>query len=159
MTTSTPRQSKQRSGATIVEFAVTLPILILFLFAFFEIAHALMIDSVVENAAYEGVRRGIIPGASSDSVEKAAQDVAIASSLKSVNVFVEPNSIGPDTERITVTVSAPLKSNGLLIGTFLGNTMLKRSATMIREAHLRYQVGPDPPTIQDVSPQRPRKRK
>ena len=135
--------TRKRQGAAVVEFAITFPILILFLFGFFEIAHALMIDSVVENAAYEGVRRGIVPGATVESVERAATDIAIASSLKSVDVIIEPNAIGPDTEHLTVTVSAPLRTNGLLIGTFLGDATLTRSATMIREPNLRFRLKPE----------------
>lgn len=146
----------RRRGAALVEFAVVVPVLILFLLAFFELANALMIDSVVENAAYEGARRGIIPGARVADVHEAADGIAKISSLRSVDIRVEPAPIRLDTSEITVIVRAPLNKNGLIIGSFLGDRVLERQVSMIRESSLRYQFKPDVSNGIPVSP-RPRR--
>ena len=53
----------RRTGAMTVEFAFAIPVLVLFILAFFEIGRALTLNCVLENAAYEGARQAILPGA------------------------------------------------------------------------------------------------
>lgn len=131
-----------RRGATTVEFAIVVPLFLLFLFAFFELGRALMIDSVIENAAYEGARRGIIPGATAQSVFQAAREIAETSDVRSTQVAVLPGNITPETEFITVTVSTPLSESGLVIGSYLMGREIERSVTMTREPKLREQFRP-----------------
>ena len=61
--TSPPQPSHDRTAAVVVEFAICAPILFLFFFASLEFSRVNMIRQSVENAVYEGARRGIVPGA------------------------------------------------------------------------------------------------
>jgi Flp pilus assembly protein TadG len=134
--------ARQRSGATTAELAVVLPIFVLMLFAFFELGHGLMISSIVENAAYEGARRGVVPGATQETAQQVAEDIAIASSLRSPRVQVDTISLTDRVRGITVTVDASMAENGIFLGPFLGNTTISRSTTMIYESDLRYWFDP-----------------
>lgn len=151
-----PAQSLRR-GATSVEMAIIVTVAVLFLFAFFEIGHALMIDSIVENAAYEGARRRIVPGATAEQAQQAAEDVATASSLRSVDVQLRTNEVSPGVQGVTVTVNAPLSENSIFMGPFLGNTTISRSVTMIHESSLRFRFLPDERSVPEPIP-RPRGR-
>lgn len=153
----TLQSGKQRHAATSVEMALVLSLFLLFLFAFFELGHALMIDSVTENAAYEGARRGIVPGASLESARQAAAEIALASSLRSVDVQVQSRQLAPYVQGITVTVNASLSENSIFLGMFLGNATISRSVTMIHESGLRYLYMPGPRPVPEPTP-RPRGR-
>jgi Flp pilus assembly protein TadG len=147
----------QRQGATTVELAVVLPVFLLVIFAFFELGHALMIDSIAENAAYEGARRGVVPGATQETAQKAAEDIATASSLRAANVEVETVTLNSRVSGIRVTVNAPMSENGIFLGSFFGNKTVSRSATMIFESNLRYAFVPSQATFPEPTP-RPRGR-
>ena len=64
--------ARKRTGATTVEFAITVPILFSLLFTAFEFSRMNVIRQTAVNAAYEGARRGIVPGASETDVEDVA---------------------------------------------------------------------------------------
>ena len=49
----------RREGATAIEFAMVLPVLLLFIFGIFEFGLIMHVSSLVENAAHEGSRFGI----------------------------------------------------------------------------------------------------
>lgn len=136
---------------------MVMPVFVLFLFGFFEFGHALMIDSISENAAYEGARRGIVPGATEESAKQAAEDIAIASSLQSVDVQVVRSEVSPGVQGITVTVSAPMSQNAIFAGPFLSGTTISRSVSMIHESSLRFRFLPGERTFPEPTP-RPRGR-
>ncbi len=75
-----PRNAR-RSGASAVEFALCAPLLFLLVFAAWEFSRANMILNTMENAAYEGCRRGIVPGASANDVRASAQAATNTSTL------------------------------------------------------------------------------
>ena len=57
------RRHAGRRGATTVEFAMTAPVLFLFLFAAMEFSRYNMVSQTATNAAFEGARQCIVPGA------------------------------------------------------------------------------------------------
>ena len=59
---SATRRQRLRRGATAVEFAIVLPILLTFVWAAFEFTRWAMIRHVADNAAYEAARCVIVPG-------------------------------------------------------------------------------------------------
>ena len=152
------RFATRRQGATVVEMAVVLPVFVLFLFAFFELGHALMVDCITENAAYEGARRGIVPGVTEELAEQAAEELATASGLRFVDVEVDTSEQSQHVRAVTVTVNAPLSENSIFMGSFLGNTIITRSVTMIHESDLRYRFTRDQGPAPDPIP-RPRGRR
>jgi len=57
----------RRRGATLVEFALVLPVLILFLFGIMEYARYLMVQHVVQNAARDAARWAVVRSSSPEA--------------------------------------------------------------------------------------------
>jgi Flp pilus assembly protein TadG len=120
----------RRQGAVAVEFAMVLPLLLLALFAFFEISRASMIQHATEAAAYEGARAGIIPGATQQEVENQVAVVLSSVGVSDFTVNVEQNVPVGDDLKIRVTVNVPFTATttgSFLFGSgtsFTGQTLL-----------------------------------
>jgi Flp pilus assembly protein TadG len=127
------RSRPRRKGAVTVEFAITAPILFLIVFSMVEFARFNMIRHGIDTAAYEGARRGIVPGATANDVEKTAKKVLTAVSTVGGTVTVDPNPLAPNTTEITVTVQVTLDKNGWIVPHFFQPQTLSRSCTLARE--------------------------
>jgi len=130
------RPSAKRRGATAVEFALAAPILFLFVFASVEFARANMIFNTIENAAYEGARRGVVPGATEPDCKAATQTLLDIVGIKNSTVTVDPTTINESTESVTVTVDVPMTvSNGYVASHFFLGKTLSVSITLPRESN------------------------
>ncbi|WP_442511259.1 TadE/TadG family type IV pilus assembly protein [Novipirellula sp. SH528] len=129
------RSRKPRRGAVTVEFAVAFPILLLFTFAGIEFSRVNMIRNTAINAAYEGARKGIVPGATSSECEQAAIQLLDFVDISGGSAVVSPSNIQPNTESVTVTVTVPITSANSFITPqyFMGRT-ITTSVTLPREA-------------------------
>ena len=129
------RSRKPRRGAVTVEFAVAFPILLLFTFAGIEFSRVNMIRNTAINAAYEGARKGIVPGATSSECEQAAIQLLDFVDISGGSAVVSPSNIQPKTESVTVTVTVPITSANSFITPqyFMGRT-ITTSVTLPREA-------------------------
>ena len=128
------KPAQNRSGATAVEFAIVLPILVLFTLGAIEFSRANMLRNSIENAAFEGARRGIVPGASSVQATAAAQDLLDILRIKDSTITVAPSNINRDTEEVTVTVSTPMsRANHFMTPRFLLGKTLRASVTLTCE--------------------------
>jgi Flp pilus assembly protein TadG len=128
-------RARSRRGATAVEFALTASVLLLIVFAALEFARANMVRQAITNAAYEGARRGIVPGASADSVRAAAQVIMNTALIRTATVDVTPSDITPDTEEVTVTISVPSDQNGWATALFFTGRTLVGTSTLSREKY------------------------
>jgi len=115
----------RRRGVTTVEFALVLPMLLLIVFGAFEFSRANMLRNSIENAAFEGVRRGIIPGATASEAQTAAQDLLDILRINDSAITISPATIDDNTESVTVTVSAPMTmaNHYVMPKFFLGKTL------------------------------------
>lgn len=129
-----------RRGATTVEFAICCPILFLFTFAALEFSRVNMIRQTVENAVYEGCRRGIVPGATALDVAEATQGVLNTISTRSAVVTVTPTVITEDTTNVTVAVQVPINANTWVAPLFFANKQVTSNLTMRRERGLNSNV-------------------
>ena len=111
MNRSRRRTAKQRNGAVVVEMALTLPILLLILFAAYEFGRANMLRHAASAAAYEGARVGIIPGATSQDVIDATEFVLSSVGTKNASITVEPANITSETSQVKVTVNLSMRDN------------------------------------------------
>lgn len=127
------RRKVVRRGATLVEFAFAAPILIVFSLTLIELARLFTIQNTVENAAMEGARRGIVPGATASSVQSAAKDVLTAVRIQNSRVEVSPAVITLLSPTITVTVHAPVSGNTWIPSRFFQGSELSKSITLSRE--------------------------
>lgn len=122
-----------RSGATTVEFALTMPIAFLLLMASVEFARVNMIRNTLVNAAYTGARRAMVPGATADVTKTEAKKVLSLTGIKGGTVTVEPNVLTNTTSQVTVTVTVPLNQNSWVAPTFMKENQYSRTCTLSRE--------------------------
>ena len=132
-TPSRRRASKPRSGAVAVEFAIVTPLLLLVVFGAIEFARLNMLVHSVENAAYEGARRGMVPGATAAAARDEAKAILDAVGAIGATVTVTPEVVTPESPVITVAISLPLNSNAWLTPRFTRDATLSRSCTLTRE--------------------------
>jgi Flp pilus assembly protein TadG len=117
----------------VVEFAICAPILFMFFFAALEFGRVNMIRQTVENATYEGSRRGIVPGATANDCRNAAQAVLNTVSTNNATINVTPSVITASTTQVTVAISVPINDNSWVTPLFFKNKTLSNSMTMQRE--------------------------
>ena len=104
-----PRAS--RCGTAAVEFALTVPILLLFLFTALAFGRYNMIQQTVNNAAFEAARHCIVPGAAVADGQTAGLKVLSAGFVTGGSVTINPNPITITSTQVTATVTAPISSN------------------------------------------------
>jgi Flp pilus assembly protein TadG len=131
------RDCRRRRGATAVEFAITAPILFLLFFGALEFSRANMLKHTVNQAAYEGARAGMVPGATEDKVTDATDAIMNAASAFHYTVDVDPSTITQDTEEVTVRVDASMDENSWLGALFFSGQTFSGSCTLKRE---RYET-------------------
>lgn len=124
---------RPRWGVVVTEFAICAPLLFFFFFAALEFSRVNMIRQTVENAVYEGSRRGIVPGATADDCRNSAQVVLNSISVSDATVTVTPSVIVPNTSSVTVAISVPLNSNSWVAPFFFRDRAVANSMTLNRE--------------------------
>jgi Flp pilus assembly protein TadG len=122
-----------RTGAVVTEFAICAPLLFFFFFASLEFSRVNMIRQSVENAVYEGARRGIVPGATAANCQASAQAVLNSISASGSTITVTPSVITKDTPQVTVTVTVPVNNNSWVIPVFFEGRNISSSMTLNRE--------------------------
>ena len=127
------KASNQRKGAAAVELAVTFPILMLVLFALFELTRANMMIHTAEAAAYECARLCIVPGANADDGRTAARQVLQTSGVGTSTIQITPADLTADTETVSVTVSVRFGDNSIFTPSFLSGAPFVKTCELERE--------------------------
>ncbi|MGC4005534.1 MAG: pilus assembly protein [Pirellulales bacterium] len=134
---SSARRNRKRRplqrGAALVEFALVAPILFMFFMACIEFSRINMIRNSIAISAYEGARRGIIPGATAAQAEATARASLAATGITPQSVTVSPATLTTSTEVVTVTVTAAGANNLWISPLFSGGMVLTKSASLSRE--------------------------
>ena len=128
---SSASTSVERRGVTTVEVALTFPILMLILTLSIEAARLNTLRNTLENAAYEGARRAIVPGASATDVRNSVSSILRSINTKDAVVTVNPATLGSSSGPVTVTIDVPIASNS-----WVGQTSSRhmvRACTLSRE--------------------------
>jgi Flp pilus assembly protein TadG len=127
------RGRRQRRATTTVEFAVTLPLVLLLFFGSIEFARVNLLRHTAAQAAYEGARRGIVPGATASDVQTVAQQILNSAFASGYTVAITPSTITRNTTQVTVDISIPLTSNSWVAPMYFGGKTLTKSFTLQRE--------------------------
>ncbi len=133
MKTCSHKPGIARQGTTVVEVAIVLPLILMLFFAAIDFSRANSIRNTAENAAYEGARRAIVPGATKQSALDEANVILGLLSIHSATITVSPETITNSTPQVTVTVTVPLGSNLYAASPFLTSTTISRTCTLTRE--------------------------
>ena len=131
------KRKTARLGVVTVEFALAAPVFILFIFAGVEFARVNMLRNTVENAVYEGARKGILPGATAQDCIDETQRILDIVDLVGTTISVNPSIIEPESATVTVSVIVPIDStNGYITPQFYLGDTLTSSITLKRERRL-----------------------
>src|SRR4051812_15199302 len=103
---------QSRKGATLVEFAIVVPVFLLFVFGIIEYGRMIMGQQVITNAAREGARMGVLDNSTSADVSTAANRYLSPAGISSATISATPNppSSAAYASLVTVTVSVPFNS-------------------------------------------------
>ena len=135
-----------RAGTTSLEFAMVVPIVFLLFAAAFEFSRMSMLKHSVRMAAYEGARRGIVPGASVSDVVSRSTQILGTVGTRNATVTVSPNPFTSQTNQITVNIRVPLNDNSWVPPFFLREMQLDSSFTMGRE-NVSWGLASQPPSV------------
>ncbi len=119
-----------RKGAAAVEFALTAPILFLFLFAALEFGRYNMLQQTANNAAFEAARQCILPGAAAADGQTAGLNVLSAARIAGGAVAISPSTITTTTTKVTATVTVPVTRNLWTAAAFCKSTSITKSCTL-----------------------------
>ncbi len=129
----TPRQLPSRRGALTVEVAICLPILITFLFACYEVAHANMLLHATESAAYEAARVGIVPGAKPAKIREAAAFVLNSVGVRNFTLTMTPDPITTKTNSVKIVILVPFRGNTAVSQMFVRDPTFRGQCELTRE--------------------------
>jgi len=125
----------ERRGATMVEFIFVVPIFFTVLFAGIEFATIGTIRSTSHNAAYEGARLLVIPGANAQNGIDEAKRIMAVVGVDTLTVTTTPVVIRDDTTQITVDIEIPYAQNAVFTPWFVGNRILRSTCTLKTERY------------------------
>ena len=124
---------KNRAGTTAVEIAIVLPIFVLLLAAAFEFGRLNIIRHIADTAAYEAARHVIVPGATSAEAVAEAKSLLDIVSTRGATVTVNPATLGPETEEVSVTIDIPMSQNGWFIPRFSTSKIIRAQSRLKTE--------------------------
>lgn len=116
-----------------MEFAISASLLFVLFFACIDFSRANLIYHAANNAAFEGARRGVVPGVQRTDIEQRAHQIMARALVRNVSVNVTPQTITELTPEITVTVSVPMADNQWFNSLFFRDRMISQSSTIRRE--------------------------
>jgi Flp pilus assembly protein TadG len=125
--------SRLRRGAAAVEFAITAPVFFLFLLAAFEFGWLNVIRHTADNAAYEGARAAMVPGATAAEATAKANSILNVIGARGAKVTITPATLTTSTTEVTVAVDVPMRRNGLIVPRFTSKTTLHSESTLRTE--------------------------
>lgn len=131
----TPSANRRRAAAT-VEFALTLPVVFMLFFGAVEFSRLNAVRNTADNAAYEGARRAILPGATKRKVDAEAGQILTAGSIKKPKITMSPSVVNASTPRVTVTVEIDMDENSWVAPVYSKGLKIRRSCTLSRELAL-----------------------
>lgn len=129
------RCSSNRQGTAVVEFAITLPVIILIVFGAMEAASMLFLRQALVQASYESVKIAARDEGSQEAAVRAAQQVAEGRRIQGLQITFEPSNIQnvAPGQMIRVLVSAPADANSLIPFGIFKDRNVSADAAMIKE--------------------------
>lgn len=135
----TQRRAHAR-GALTVEMAICLPLLFTIFFGAVELSRTNMIRLSADNAAYEGARRGIVPGATAADAIARANSVMSLVGVSNATITTTPAVITSTTSEVTVQIDVPMDSNGYITPMFMSGKTMTAKFTLQREVYEQTAV-------------------
>ena len=136
---SARRQKKSRAGASLVEFALVLPVFILMLFICIEFARLNMIRNLAQDAAYYASRHCIVPGATEAEAIAEAQRILNSMGTRGATIVInDGQGLDENSASVKVQITVPLAANALLTSRFTNDIVLTSESVMRTERYDGY---------------------
>ena len=101
----------RRRGASAVEMAIVLPLLLLMIFGIIEFGRAIMVHQILVNAAREATRRAVIPGATDAQVLSRVSNYMSSAGITGYTVSLEIDGTAATLDGSSTSITnAPSKS-------------------------------------------------
>jgi Flp pilus assembly protein TadG len=121
-------------GITLVEFALTLPFLMLLLMGIFDLGSAVYINNTVALAAREGARQGIILSSTDSDIRAQVRKTAQGLNLTDQQIQISPSPSRSPGNTVMVRVVYNYTPLTPIIGNIIGGGLqLSSQATMMVE--------------------------
>ncbi|MEM9410083.1 MAG: TadE family protein [Planctomycetota bacterium] len=111
MNSAFQKQPYDRTGGSVVEFALVAPVVILLIFGIVEFSRLLILDASIDQIAYESCRAGIAFGATHDDVQEIVDEFLDSNRIVNATTEITPNVIDDDTQQVRVEITVPLAQN------------------------------------------------
>ena len=134
MRRSAVHRSQRRRGAAVVEMALIVPWVFLFIFGMIEVSRAIMVQQTVVNAAREGARAASLATTYSDTNGAVYVDNLVRDFLKRGAV---PAATANDPAKVPVTINPPLPA----IGTSMTGTPMTVTVTINNYSDVSWLPG------------------
>lgn len=121
------------AGATTVEFAFVLPVILILLFGAIDCSRAIAIKETARFAAYRAARTGTMPGASYSQVLQTALDELAALDIVEAEINISPQVITPSTDAVNVEIRIPMGDNLVVGNNWLTNHIVSTNCSMRTE--------------------------
>jgi len=126
----------RRIGASVVEFAVVLPLFVTLVLGGIELGRAMLVRHTLEEAARAGCRLAVASGGTTDEVKSIVATAMNIASISEYTVKVDPDPPSTATNKtpVTVTVSALYdKTSWLPVPAYLGGKTIVGRCVMPSE--------------------------
>ncbi len=142
------KNASGRRGAFTVEFAFCCGIFFTIMMAGIEFARFMYARHSVDQAAYEGARVGIIPGATTEEVELTARRILNATGIRGATVMITPEQFDDQTATVNVRIRCDYADNSWIGPIFLGGAVIESNLTLDHE-NKAYLVSERDPGVGD----------
>lgn len=135
--TNRNRKRKQRRGAAVVEFAMIVPVMLVFTFGMIELSRMSMVKESLTQASREGARVGVRPAATSDDVMTRVNEELEILGLQTASIVITPavleDAVAGDD--VKVELSVPVSDASWIPDFFSFDALdIKAETTMRRES-------------------------
>ncbi len=127
------KQKSKRKGATVVEFAIVLPIVFLLFGVTIEISRMLLLQQTADTAAYEGARHAMVPGATTAEGIEETKRLLSQAKISNAQIIFEPETITEDTAAVSVHVKIPMADNNWFFSQFGDSYNITSDVTLLCE--------------------------
>jgi len=127
------RAWRAKRGAVVVEFAIAAPVFFIFLLAAFEFGWLNVLRHTADNAAYEGARAAMVPGATAAEATAKVNSILNIVGARGATVTITPPTLTTSTKEVKVAVDVPMNRNGLIAPRFTSKTTLHSESTLRTE--------------------------
>ena len=131
------RSKRKRRGASTVEFALVVPVMLTFTFGLIEMSRISMIKEAVVQASREGARVGVRPTASISDVETRIDEELAIMNITGANVEITPGTLdeAEPGDDVTIRITIPISEISLVPGFFsFDGVDISAETTMRRES-------------------------